>query len=103
MDETRGRRPPESGARELASGWAARVRQARRAAGLTQQQLAEAARVSVGALRDLEQDRTTRPRREFVRRLDGLLGLRPDQPDGQRPAGGPARDGAVRLRVLGPL
>jgi len=70
---------------------------------MTQQQLAEAAGVSVGALRDLEQDRTTRPRREFVRRLDGLLGLRPDQPDGQRPAGGPARDGAVRLRVLGPL
>jgi DNA-binding SARP family transcriptional activator len=104
MDEIRGEYSPGSGrAGTLADGWAAQVREARRAAGLTQQQLAEAARVSVGALRDLEQDRTARPRREFVRRLSDALGLIPDQPDRRRAADGQARGGAVRLRVLGPL
>jgi DNA-binding SARP family transcriptional activator/DNA-binding XRE family transcriptional regulator len=104
MDKMAVEHPPENpGAGALGSGWAAQVRAGRRAAGLTQQQLAEAAGVSVGALRDLEQDRTTRPRGEFVRRLSNVLGLAPDQPDGRRPAGGPARGGTVRLRVLGPL
>ena len=108
MDRDHNEHPPASKAEKLAGGLGARVKDARRAAGMTQQQLAEAAGVSVGALRDLEQDRTTRPRREFVRRLSDVLGLSPDQPDGQRPAdgratGGPATGGTVRLRVLGPL
>jgi DNA-binding XRE family transcriptional regulator len=42
----------------VASGFGALIRGRRRAAGLTQQQLAEAAAVSIGALRDLEQGRT---------------------------------------------
>ena len=104
MDKVRGEYPPDDGsAGKLASRLGARVRDARRAARMTQQQLAEAAGVSVGALRDLEQDRTTRPRRELARRLGDVLGLPPDQPDGPRPADARAGDGAVRLRVLGPL
>ena len=104
MDEVRGEHPLENGsAGALGGEWAAQVREARRVAGLTQLQLAEAAGVSVGALRDLEQDRTARPRREFVRRLGDVLGLIPDEPDRRRAADGQSRGGAVRLRVLGPL
>ena len=47
----------------------ARVRERRIMLGLTQQQLAKNAGVSVGLVRDLEQGRTTRPHRESVRRL----------------------------------
>jgi len=74
-------------------------------------QLAEAAAVSVGVLRDLEQDRTARPRRAALQRLCTALGL------GPVPAGSVTRSGtglvtgteiavasdAVRLSVLGPL
>ena len=68
MDEIRDQHPPENGsARALASSWAAQVREARRAAGLTQQQLAgtgqQAAALAVyGRLRQ---------------RLDEQLGVRP--------------------------
>lgn len=80
-------------------GVSALIRERRRAAGLTQVQLAEAAAVSVGVLRDLEQDRTARPRRATLRRLCTALGL------GPIPAGPDidAASGAVRLSVLGPL
>src|SRR3974377_1115729 len=80
--------------------------------GLPQRPLPARARVSVGALRDLEQDRTSRPRRETVFRLRTALGLNLDKPGGRdRGAGaGDARgsaagsaDGAVRVCVLGPL
>jgi transcriptional regulator with XRE-family HTH domain len=101
-------------ARESADGgFGALVRDRRRATGLTQQQLAVAAGVSVGALRDLEQDRTARPHRETAGRLRATLGLGPDQPceraergagAGDRPAGGAgSRRRTVRVCVLGPL
>lgn len=52
-----------------------RLRGYRRAAGLTQRQLADAARVSIGVVRDLEQGLTSRPRVESVRRLASALEL----------------------------
>jgi DNA-binding SARP family transcriptional activator len=61
----------------------------RRTAGLTQRQLAAAARVSVGVVRELEQGLTTRPRPESVRRLARALG--------QRWPAGPV----LRLNILG--
>jgi DNA-binding SARP family transcriptional activator/tetratricopeptide (TPR) repeat protein len=89
------------------------VRDRRRAAGLTQQQLAVQAGVSVGAVRDLEQDRTTRPHPGTAGRLRAALGLGADQLGGRAGRGsgagdGPAGDaggrhGAVRVAVLGPL
>ena len=81
----------------------------RRAAGLTQQQLAEVAGVSVGVVRDLEQHRTARPHAESVRRLAVALRLNQRQvaelervarSDLAVPGPGP---GALRLSVLGPL
>jgi DNA-binding SARP family transcriptional activator/tetratricopeptide (TPR) repeat protein/DNA-binding XRE family transcriptional regulator len=101
-------------ARESADGaFGALVRDRRRAAGLTQQQLAVAAGVSVGAVRDLEQDRTARPHPQTAERLRATLGLGPDEAvdrtgrsaeTGDPPAGdarGP--HGTVRVCVLGPL
>ena len=43
--------------------------------GLSQEQLAERSRLSVRALRDLEQDRVRRPRAQSVHRLAGALRL----------------------------
>jgi DNA-binding SARP family transcriptional activator/DNA-binding XRE family transcriptional regulator len=85
------------------SGLGALIRERRRAAGLTQQQLAEAAAVSVGALRDLEQDRTTQPRQSSLMRLGAVLGLSADLPPDRSETGARADDGTVRLRILGPL
>ncbi len=51
------------------------VRRWRAAAGLTQQELAMRAGVSVGAVRDLEQGRVTRPQSRVLERLAGALGL----------------------------
>jgi DNA-binding SARP family transcriptional activator/predicted negative regulator of RcsB-dependent stress response/DNA-binding XRE family transcriptional regulator len=103
-------RPP-AGAGEDPGRLGALIEERRRAAGLTQRALAERAGVSVGAIRDLEQGRTSWPRPGATRRLAEALGL--DQqhltrlagpPPGQAGAGharGPAQD--VRLAVLGPL
>jgi DNA-binding SARP family transcriptional activator/DNA-binding XRE family transcriptional regulator len=88
-------------------------------AGLSQRELADAAGVSVGALRDLEQGRTQWPRWETVQALTSALGLDFDQPDKlmisphrayprllaarvSPPPAGTAGAG-VHLRVLGPL
>ena len=73
----------------------------RRAAGITQQELAEQAGLSVGALRDIEQGRTKLPRPAAARRLFTALGLpeadlTPYLADRSRPE-------AVRFRVLGGL
>jgi DNA-binding SARP family transcriptional activator len=84
-------------------GMGMEVRDRRRAAGLTQQQLAAAAGMSVGALRDLEQGRTARPRAASLRRLRTALGMSPDQPDGRPEEIAEAGHDGVRLRVLGPL
>jgi DNA-binding SARP family transcriptional activator/DNA-binding XRE family transcriptional regulator len=87
----------------------------RRLAGLTQQQLADRAAVSVGVLRDLEQGRTSRPRGDTAVTLARVLGLDPRVvSDG---AGWPSANGhdpppaeaervtgrGVRLGVLGSL
>jgi DNA-binding SARP family transcriptional activator len=65
-------------------------------------QLAEAAAVSVGMLRDLEQDRTVRPRRAALEGIYAVLGLDPAAgPAADADAGVPA--GTLRLRVLGAL
>lgn len=88
---------------QMASGIGAFIRERRRAAGLSQQQLAEAAAVSVGALRDLEQDRTTRPRHSSLKRLGAVLGVSAGLPPDRSEADTKAGNGAVRLCVLGPL
>jgi transcriptional regulator with XRE-family HTH domain len=51
------------------------IRRYRGGAGLTQQELARKAGLSVRALRDLEQDRVNRPRASRIRRLSDALGL----------------------------
>jgi DNA-binding SARP family transcriptional activator/DNA-binding XRE family transcriptional regulator len=96
-----------------------RIREQRNLAGLNQRELADAAGVSVGALRDLEQGRTLWPRWETVQALTSALGVDFDQPDhlmiphrgaSQRrlaaritppPAG--TASATIHLRLLGPL
>src|SRR5215467_3627649 len=81
---------------------AALVRDHRRAAGLTQGQLASLSGVSRAAIRDLEQGRTHRPRPGSLARLAAALGLDATQADelamlareGGRPAAGAGRAGA---------
>lgn len=104
------------------TGVADLLRTFRKARGLSQQGLAERAGVSVGMLRDLEQQRTRRPRsRSFLALLEAL-GLSEqlaaeawvsprsaDHAGGERGtdhAGGEDReagDGRVRITVLGPV
>src|ERR1022692_1378928 len=99
------------------------LRAHRVAAGLTQDQLASRARVSVGALRDIEQGRTARPRAASVTRLAEVLQLSGGQredlaalvtgpripdggvvPESERSVGeGAGVHAGVRLAVLGPL
>jgi DNA-binding SARP family transcriptional activator/tetratricopeptide (TPR) repeat protein/DNA-binding XRE family transcriptional regulator len=97
-----------------AAAWlGAMIGSGRRAAGLTQQQLADQAGVSVGAVRDLEQGRTGRPRDATVNALALVLGLDVGQAaeatgwpigngHGPRSAPEPMTSG-LWLRVLGPL
>jgi DNA-binding SARP family transcriptional activator/DNA-binding XRE family transcriptional regulator len=82
------------------------IRRHRAAAGLTQRQLADAARVSLGTLRDLEQGRTQRPRWGVVEGLATALGIAQVgelrqlwHRAGARPGGRPG----IRVGVLGPL
>src|SRR5574341_134716 len=84
------------------------LREHRRRAGLTQQELAVRAGVSVRALRELEQDRVRHPHQRSVQQLMTTLGLL----DLERPAsaatvtqpGDPhGDDGPVWIGVLGPL
>ncbi len=89
------------------------VRASRQKAGLTQRQLAAAAGVSVGVVRDLEQGRTARPHGESVRRLASALRLSRQQTrelslvargtvvPSATPS--PGKVGEVRIGVLGPL
>jgi transcriptional regulator with XRE-family HTH domain len=60
---------------ERAAPWAARLRERRRAAGLTQDELAGLAVVSTGTIRDIEQGRVARPRPASVSRLAAVLGV----------------------------
>jgi DNA-binding SARP family transcriptional activator/transcriptional regulator with XRE-family HTH domain len=68
------------------------IREYRQIAGLTQRQLADAAGVSVGTVRDLEQGRTTHLHAESIRRLTRALRL------DRREATELARTAARRLR-----
>ncbi len=63
------------------------IRDGRQAVGLTQLQLASVAGVSVGVIRDLEQGRTERPRRQSVARIAAALGIAPgpDNPGADDP------------------
>lgn len=87
----------------------ARLRGYRTKAGLTQRQLADAAGVSIGVVRDLEQRRTAGLHPDSARRLAGALCLGPRQAEElaqaaqQVPAAGPDRVQALSLSVLGPL
>jgi DNA-binding SARP family transcriptional activator/DNA-binding XRE family transcriptional regulator len=92
----------------------AAISQGRRRAGLTQAELADRAGVSVGALRDLEQGRTARPRRATAEKVSLVLGLDlgqvadgggglADDRRGPEPAGRNEVVAGVRVGVLGPL
>jgi DNA-binding SARP family transcriptional activator/DNA-binding XRE family transcriptional regulator len=83
--------PDEPASRHDGASLRALVRERRVSAGLTQRELATAAGVSVGALRDLEQGRTRCPRWAAVAAITAALGT-------ERPAGT-----RVRIGALGPL
>jgi DNA-binding SARP family transcriptional activator/tetratricopeptide (TPR) repeat protein/DNA-binding XRE family transcriptional regulator len=91
------------------------VRKYRRAAGLTQRQLADRSGLSVAAVRDLEQGRSQRPRAGSLTALATVLGVEPGQltaqaaisnepavpsAHGDAPAG---QRGELWLTALGPL
>src|SRR2546429_6289510 len=77
------------------------MRAQRLRAGLTQQELAKRAGVSVRAVRYIEQGRVERPRRESVRRLAEAVGL---PTDGHWSAwSGDRVDSRLRIGVLGRL
>src|SRR5689334_23309110 len=71
----------------------------RHAARLTQHELARRAAISVGAVRDLEQGRTRRPRPDSLAALARALRLSQAQADELRRIG----TGGLWLQVLGPL
>jgi transcriptional regulator with XRE-family HTH domain len=71
-----------------------RVRNARRARGFTQRELAPEAGISIGALRDLEQGRVLSPQPDTVARLGRILGLHDECPAGP---------GGLWIGMLGPL
>jgi DNA-binding SARP family transcriptional activator len=74
----------------------AKLRRLRLSAGLTQHETARRAGISVGMLRDLEQGRTTTPRKASLAGLATALGVDPaDLTGGRTPA--------IRINILGPL
>jgi DNA-binding SARP family transcriptional activator/tetratricopeptide (TPR) repeat protein len=87
------------------------VRQHRFRVGLSQDQLAGSAGMSVRALRYLEQGRVRRPHASSLRRLAGALGLTGTQSDAllaaiasaDLPSAGPVAGAGLRIAVLGPL
>ena len=80
------------------------VRQHRRAAGLTQQELARQARLSVRAVRDIERNRVAQPRDRTVQRLATALGLDRAARDRLLSAvDGAVPVGPLEIGVLGPL
>jgi DNA-binding SARP family transcriptional activator/tetratricopeptide (TPR) repeat protein/DNA-binding XRE family transcriptional regulator len=88
------------------SGWGGRLRELRRAAGLSQREVALLAGLGVRALRDIERDRVARPRESTLEALVEVLGAAGaeyaqelDPPDrASTPAARP-----VGIDVLGPL
>ncbi|WP_246127684.1 BTAD domain-containing putative transcriptional regulator [Amycolatopsis rhizosphaerae] len=81
------------------------VRRFRRRAGLTQQEAAELAGLSVGGLRDIEQGRVAHPRARTVRQLGTVLALsRAELAELIREAGDEQGSGdGIRVEILGPL
>ncbi|MCU7724004.1 tetratricopeptide repeat protein [Actinoplanes sp. KI2] len=88
-------------------GWL--IRQWRQDRGLSQRELAGRAGLSLGAIRDLEQDRSSRPHARSSEALADALELsradrgRLRQLAIRRQPEPPARSGPVRISVLGPL
>jgi DNA-binding SARP family transcriptional activator len=78
----------------------------RRAAGLSQRDLAERSGLGLGTIRDLEQGRIRRPRPASLRRLAAALGVTERQLDlvlAGHPVAAADLVPPLRLRVLGPL
>jgi WD40 repeat protein/DNA-binding SARP family transcriptional activator/DNA-binding XRE family transcriptional regulator len=103
---------PAAGREDWGADVGSLVRIRRRAAGLTQQELADLAQVSLGTVRDLEQGRTHHPRPGSMTRLARVLGLDPARlqtlahgtPEPARPDGGRRpRLSGLQLNVLGPV
>ena len=93
---------------DCGAGIGSLIRIHRRAAGLTQQELADLAQVSLGTVRDLEQGRTRHPGRGSTSRLAAVLGL--DASRLQTLARGTLEPGrrrsqvpGLQLKVLGPV
>lgn len=90
------------------------LRRHREAGALTQRELADVSGVSLAAVRDIEQGRSRRPRRESVAALIDALGLTGPEADRlrerfdqalvpSRSGGTTAGPGTVHIGVLGPL
>ncbi|ALG08380.1 hypothetical protein AOZ06_17005 [Kibdelosporangium phytohabitans] len=77
----------------------------RRHAGLTQREMAERANISVAGLRDVEQQRVTRPRVSTLRRIAAALELSATEAKELVRLGsvGPLLARDLRIQVLGPL
>jgi DNA-binding SARP family transcriptional activator/DNA-binding XRE family transcriptional regulator len=95
------------------TGMGSLLKRYRQARGVTQRELAAAAGLSIGTLRDLEQGRTRFPRWGMVEGLATVLGLgqaqraeltqagrAADRGAARQPAG---RIGGLRIQILGPL
>lgn len=81
-----------------------RLRDCRLRAGLTQQEAADLAGVSVAGLRDVEQGRVLRPRASTLRRLADAMGLSSIELDQLVNASeGDTTTRSVRVEILGPL
>ncbi|MGW6279104.1 BTAD domain-containing putative transcriptional regulator [Kribbella sp. NPDC055071] len=88
------------------------LRRLRQDGGRTQRELAELAGVSTGAIRDLEQGRSRRPKPESIEAIAAALALSNEDTErlraaakaGQAPITSPAAAaGPLRIRVLGPI
>ncbi|ATL66819.1 BTAD domain-containing putative transcriptional regulator [Nocardia terpenica] len=81
------------------------IRRGRNRIGLTQHEVATRARISVGGLRDIEQNRVTRPRSNTLRRIAAALELSPVETEElmQRGQQGSVLANDLRMLVLGPL
>lgn len=112
MDRASDGGPPPSLERPSSRDFSGLLRFHRESGGLTQDELAHQAGVSVAAIRDLEQGRTSRPRQATVTRIAAALGVAEDEllrfGGGAEATPGststrPRTDGRVTINVLGPL
>jgi transcriptional regulator with XRE-family HTH domain len=96
-------RAMDASGRETGTRLGAFVRGRRRAAGWTQRGLADAAGLSVGVVRDLEQGVSVRPHQASLERLAAALGLAPEEAAGWNAswACGSQRQGRQGTRAAG--